>query len=46
MLPVTVSEVIPLGTLMGTVVEEVPFAIVALGGTTPAGLLDNATVVF
>ena len=44
--PVIVSEVIPVGTVMGNVVEEVPFAIWALGGTTPLELLERETVTF
>ena len=44
--PVIVSEVIPVGTVMVNVVEEVPFAIWALGGTTALELLERATVTF
>ena len=44
--PVIVSEVVPLGTVMFSVVEAVPLAITALGGRTPGGLLDRSTVVF
>ncbi len=39
--PVMVNEVIPAGTVILSVVEDVPFAIRALGGTTPLGLLDR-----
>jgi hypothetical protein len=42
--PVIVNYVIPVGTVMERVVEEVVFAIVALDGTTPLGLLDRETV--
>jgi hypothetical protein len=35
MLPVTVREVMPVGTVMLNEVDEVVFAITALGGTTP-----------
>jgi hypothetical protein len=44
--PVMVSEVIPLGTLILSVVDEVPFAIWVVGGTTFGWSLDNATVTF
>ena len=39
-----VSEVIPVGTLIVNEVDEVPFAINALDGVTPAGLLESETV--
>ncbi len=43
--PVIVSDVIPVGAVMASVVEEVPLAITTLGGTTPLGLLDRETLV-
>jgi len=43
--PVIVSDVIPVGAVMVSVVEDVPLAIRALGGTTPLGLLDRETLV-
>ena len=43
--PVIVSDVIPVGAVMVSVVEEVPLAITTLGGTTPLGLLDRETLV-
>src|SRR5512146_210419 len=43
--PVMVSELVPLGTVMLSVAEEVPLAITALAGTTPGGVLARLTVV-
>jgi hypothetical protein len=44
--PVIVIEVIPLGTLMLSVVDEVPMAIWVVGGSTFGWSLDKATATF
>jgi hypothetical protein len=44
MLPVIVSEVMPVGTVMLNEVDEVVFAIAALDGTTPGWSAESRTV--
>jgi hypothetical protein len=44
--PVMVIELIPLGTVILSVVDEVPIAIWAAGGTTFGWSLDKATATF
>ena len=44
MLPVMVSEVIPVGMVMLNEVDEVVFAITALGGTMPGWSAESNTV--
>jgi hypothetical protein len=44
--PVIVRDVIPLGTVMFSVVDEVPFTIWAVVGTTLGWSLERATVTF
>ena len=46
MVPVTVSEVTPVGTVMFTMADDVPFAICAVAGTTFGESADKLTVRF
>jgi hypothetical protein len=43
MAPITVSDVTPVGTVMLTVADDVPFAICAMAGTTFGESADKFT---